>query len=146
MSPVIEKALRGAGIGVMALSLPFLLAYGLGMAAVSYLAPEYMRCRNSARREYLDSIRSWQDEQLSSFREKPYAELASMPPRTELAAPDQFNRERFAVIRAPGENGGVEVGVAHFTRFLLITGRIMPSFEMLPDGSIVPEPSHEVDD
>jgi hypothetical protein len=141
-----ENALRNAGVVVMAISFPFVLVFLLLHWAASLIAPDYMYRRGAARREHLDQIRTWQREQLTLLRARPYKDLVALPLRSELEPPTHLKREHLAIIRAPGENGGVEIGVAHFQRFLFITGRIMPSFEMLADGTIVEEPSDERDD
>ncbi len=146
VSPAIENGLRSAGVVVMAISLPFVLVFLLLHWAASLIAPDYMHRRSAARREYLDQIRSWQREQLALLRAKTYTDLVALPPKSELEPPPHLKREHLAIVRAYGENGGVEIGVAHFQRFLFITGRIMPSFEMLADGTIVEEPSDEPDD
>lgn len=103
------------------------------------VAPGYMGRRQAARNEYLDQLMAWQQEQLALLRAKSYRELAALPGRTELDPPPRFKAERLAIIRSAGPGGGVEVGVALFTRFVFIAGRMMPSFEMLPNGAVVDE-------
>jgi hypothetical protein len=137
------ESLRGLGALLIALTLPFVI---LSSLIASVVAPEYMRKRSAARRAYLDQIREWQSQQLSSLRAKSFSELSVLPPRTDLPSPPPFARERFAILRSAGDNGGVEVGVAHFMRHMgIFLGRITPSFEMLSDGSLI-EPNYEPDD
>ncbi|MFZ3321126.1 MAG: TylF/MycF/NovP-related O-methyltransferase [Usitatibacter sp.] len=139
LSPVLESALRNAGVPRLLLSFPFILALMLLQWAAFRVAPGYMGRRQAARNAYLDQLMAWQQEQLVVLRAKSYRELAALPGRTELDPPPRFKAERLAIIRSAGPGGGVEVGVALFTRFVFIVGRLMPSFEMLPNGAIVGE-------
>jgi O-methyltransferase len=134
-----ENALRNAGIPRLLLSFPFILAFMLLQWAAFKVAPGLMARRQAARFAYYDQVMAWQDQQLALLKAKSYPELAGLPGKTRLASPPQFKSERFAVLRLPGESGGMQVGVALFTRFIFISGRMMPSFEMLPNGAIVGE-------
>jgi len=101
---------------------------------LAFVAPAH----EAKRLAYLDRVRAWQHEQLLTLREKPFQELQAMPSFAGLTPPEEFHGEHFAVVRADGENGGVEVGVAHFHQVAGVTlGYIVPRFEMLANGSIV---------
>jgi hypothetical protein len=144
VSPKTEEVLRGIFVILAALTLPFVVAWHLGMGLI---APGYMRRRSAERRARLDKIRLWQEAQLSNLRSKPFQELSALPAQTQIPAPSEFAGERFAIVRAAGENGGVEIGVAHFMRVMgIVMGQLTPRFEMLSDGSIVEEPASEPDD
>jgi hypothetical protein len=89
-------------------------------------------------RKLLDASSRWQDEQLGILERKTYAELAALPPRTPLPCPLHLKGLKFHVSRKPGDNGGVEISVREYTRFLNTSeGSAGPSFEMLPDGSVI---------
>ena len=142
--PKMEEVIRGMAVILLLVAMPFVILWNLLLKLV---APNFTAKRSAARRAHLDQIRAWQRQQLADLRAKGFTELSALPTQTPIAPPPQFIGERFAILRAPGDNGGVEVGVAHFMRTLgVILGRITPSFEMLPDGSIVEEPSSEPDD
>ena len=143
VSPKVEQIARGVAVLLIFLTVPFIIVWNLVLRAI---APNYTAAQSAARRRRLDEIRSWQHQQLNGLRAKRFSELSALPEQTALEAPPQFRRERFAILRTPGENGGVEIGVAHFMRTMgVILGRITPSFEMLPDGTVI-EPNCEPDD
>jgi len=78
-----------------------------------------------------------QGEILAQLRQRPFAELASLPPR-EKASPGVRGISIF-ICRRAGENGGVEVTVEVQRRMLLIFSfRSVDGFEAFPDGRIVP--------
>jgi hypothetical protein len=90
--------------------------------------------------ELLQARREWLDAQLRQLEPKSYSELAALPRRTPLAAPPHLSSLKFYISRKQGENGGVEVSVREYTRFLLIfEGSVGPSFEKLPDGTLIRE-------
>jgi hypothetical protein len=143
LSPRTEEKVRGIVFILLALSLPFILVRFMVLYLV---APGYLRRRDDIRQARNAEIRQWQQQQLAALRARTYAQLSALPPESDLPAPPQFAGERFAVIRSAGERGGVDVGVAHFMRFMGVSlSRITPSFEMLSNGEVV-EPNYEPDD
>ena len=93
------------------------------------------------RKPSLREIWEWQDSVLTDLAKKSYAELASLPAVTHLPAPGEFTGGRFTIERRLGEQGGIDICVRAHRQFLLIfSGSSGPSFEMLPDGTLV---SHE---
>jgi len=94
-------------------------------------------------KELLEAGWRWQEEQLAVLERKTYTELAALGRKSPLRCPPHLNGLKFYVSRKPGDNGGIEISVREYTRFLLIfEGSIGPSFEMLPDGRVI----REVDD
>src|SRR4051812_47216331 len=90
--------------------------------------------------ELLNARSEWLDAHLRQLEFKSYSELALLPRRTALAAPPHLSGLKFYISRRPGDNGGVQVSVREYTRFLMIfEGSVGPSFEKLPDGAIVRE-------
>jgi hypothetical protein len=98
--------------------------------------------------ELLQARSDWLDDQLRRLESKPYSELFALPRRTKLATPPHLNGLKFYVSRKRGDNGGVEVSVREYTRFLFIfEGSIGPSFEKLSDETIIREETdHDPED
>jgi hypothetical protein len=95
----------------------------------------------------MEARRQWQDEQLRNYEGKSYGELVALPRRAPLASPPHLPGMKFCVVRKAGANGGVEISVREFTRFLIFGSGIGPSFEMLPDGQLIREDTeHDPED
>lgn len=96
----------------------------------------------------LEARGEWLDAQLRLLEAKSFAELSALPRRSPLAAPPHLTGLKFYVSRKRGESGGVAVSVREYSRFLLVfEGSIGPSFEKLPDGTIVrPDGVHDDED
>lgn len=145
--PRFEELFRSTGIFLLALSLPFIMAYVAGYLLVRLVAPAFVQRRDAARQMRNAHIRQWQHEQLAILRTRTYSELSALPPETDIPSPPPFVGERFAITRVGGDNGGVQIGVAHFRRFMgIFRAAMMPSFEMLPDGSIFEELTSDPED
>jgi hypothetical protein len=91
--------------------------------------------------ERREASERWQSEQLGILERKTYAELAALAAKTPLPAPRHLPGLQYYVSRKPGDKGGIEISVRQYTRFLLFESSIGPSFEMLPDGRVIREPS-----
>lgn len=146
LSSKAEERLRQVGILLLALSLPLILCKVLIDSALRLAAPNYVRRRSAERQALLNRIGQWQDEKLSYYRAMSYTELSNLPPLTKLSSPEEFRVYEFAVTRKVGDNGGVEIRVSLRKRFMLVLAFSSgPSFEMLQDGTIVPELSYETE-
>lgn len=84
--------------------------------------------------------REYQQELLAQLKLKTFEYLAALPARKRVETPAELRGWKFFVCSQPGEQQGVQIIVEARKRSLLIFESVYsPSFEMLPDGTVLEE-------
>lgn len=92
-------------------------------------------------------VRSFQEIQLTRLRAMSFSELSKLPRSRRIPTPSHIRGLEFWIERRVGESGGVRVEARACRRSMFIfLSCDCPGFEMLSDGSIVPEPHVEPED
>jgi len=118
----------------------------VGGIVLAVFLPLILR-KSDKHQDYITEMWAWQSTQVNTYRSKPYIELMSLPEITQLSAPEKFKKYNFALCRREGENGGVEISIRHYQRFLLIiSAGSGVGFEMLANGIILDEPEESLED
>ena len=92
-------------------------------------------------------VDAFQKTQLAHLKTLGYAELLAMARSERISAPSDIQGIEFWIERRVGEAGGVRIEARACRRsFFIFMSCRCPGFEMLPDGTVVPDIDETPDD
>ncbi len=144
LSPRTKERLQEAAVWLLALSLPFVLVWVLVKGLINYLVPR--KLLTETEREQQFNLAEWQATELNRYRSMSFSFLNELPSRTDILPPPEIGDYRFVLAKREGDNGGVEIQLSPRRKFLFIELFSGPSFEMLPNGTVLSDEDYEPED